>query len=733
MANTTEDKIELLKHSKATIRDAINLKLHPQNESLPADTPLSDYDVYIKKIKNADFVEVNNVAELANIPNPHNGDLAIVYDKLNNMNFQDVYYYQSGSWRSVPNVYSATAGKLLEGETALGAAGAISGTIPNNGRLDYTPGAQQQNIPAGYTSGGTIGAVVNENKYVTPSASEQLITPDDGYNGLNQVTVAGDANLISGNIKANTAIFGVTGKSSVVDTEDTNAAAGDIIASKTAYVNGSKITGNIPLTTTDLNYDSNLVAHYTNADDPIRQYDLSDYVNHVNYGNWFLGYGEDGEFYMATSNDSFAQTFVGNTIVKNGLNQYVINGPIFQIFGTQLIPGNTWSFQVYKLNKTNQKFEYYTLASYQTGWNVQNMILIATGGHNPIYQRNGDYCDKNALSFPLTPYAYDPDIHNLGIVVTDINDTKRALAANTNIKTKIDFTFLASLEGASANKIKSGETILGVEGTVIELNSETKTVTPTTSQQIITPTSGKNALSQVTVNAVTNAIDPDIISGNIKNGVDILGVTGVLSEMTETEYQNAIDIADDILGNILPYIKLEYIQSTGTQWIDTNIVPSADTEVEIQVSDVSTNEAILLAHDWSADGFCLSTSSHDKANYIGWHYTGDWQTVSTNRTQLNKIELYRGSIRLNDTQVTTNTNTNGRTYTSTLKLFGGIASHYNSFKLYYLKLYNGETLLRDLIPVKRISDNTICLYDKVSDTFFENQGTGVFTAGPVKS
>lgn len=672
MADTTEDKINLLKQSKATIRDAINLKLHPQNESLPADTPLSDYDVYIKKIKNADFVEVNNVAELANIPNPHNGDLAIVYDKLNNMNFQDVYYYQAGSWRSVPNVYSATAGKLLEGETALGAAGAISGTIPNNGRLDYTPGAQQQSIPAGYTSGGTIGAVVNENKYVTPSASEQTITPDEGYNGLNEVIVAGDANLISGNIKANTAIFGVTGKSSVVDTEDTNAVAGDIIASKTAYVNGNKITGNVPLVTTDLDYTSNLVAHYTNADDPIRQYDLSDYVNHINYGRWFLGYGEDGEFYMATSNDSFAQTFVGSTIVKNGLNQYVINGPIFQIWGSDLIPGNTWRFQIYKLNKTNQKFEYYALASYQTGWDVRNMILIATGGNNPIYQRSGDYCDKNALSFPLTPYVYDPDIRNLGIMVTDVNSTKQALAANTNIKTKIDYTFLASLEGATANKIRTGTTVLGVEG--------------------------------------------------------------VLSEMTETEYQNAINIADDILSSsYLPYIELEYIQSTGTQWIDTNIIPSADTKVEIQVSDVSVNDAILLAHDWSGDGFCLSTSNHDKANHIGWHYTGVWQAVTTNRTQLNKIELYRGSIRLNDTQVTTNTNTNGRTYTSALKLFGGIDSHYNSFKLYYLKLYNGETLLRDFIPVTRKSDNVICLYDKVSDTFFTNAGTGVFTAGPVKS
>ena len=35
----------------------------------------------------------------------------------------------------------------------------ITGTMPNNGQLNYTPTTSQQTIPAGYTSGGTIGAV----------------------------------------------------------------------------------------------------------------------------------------------------------------------------------------------------------------------------------------------------------------------------------------------------------------------------------------------------------------------------------------------------------------------------------------------------------------------------------------------------------------------------------------------------------------------------------------------
>ena len=78
----------------------------------------------------------------------------------------------------------------------------------------------------------------------------------------------------------------------------------------------------------------------------------------------------------------------------------------------------------------------------------------------------------------------------------------------------------------SASNIKSGVTILGVNGNVIELKGETKTITPTTSQQTVTPSSGKNAITQVTVNPVTSSIDSNIVAGNIKKDISILGVTG---------------------------------------------------------------------------------------------------------------------------------------------------------------------------------------------------------------
>lgn len=49
-------------------------------------------------------------------------------------------------------------------------------------------------------------------------------------------------------------------------------------------------------------------------------------------------------------------------------------------------------------------------------------------------------------------------------------------------------------------------------------------------------------------------------------------------------------------------------------------------------------------------------------------------------------------------------------------------------KIYYAQIYSGDTLVADMIPVKK-SDGTLCLYDKVRKKYIYNAGTGTLKEG----
>lgn len=68
------------------------------------------------------------------------------------------------------------------------------------------------NIKSGVSIFGVVGTyeTPSQSKTFTPTAAGSTIVPDAGYL-LSQVAVSGDANLVAGNIKSDVTIFGVTG------------------------------------------------------------------------------------------------------------------------------------------------------------------------------------------------------------------------------------------------------------------------------------------------------------------------------------------------------------------------------------------------------------------------------------------------------------------------------------------------------------------------------------------
>ena len=89
-------------------------------------------------------------------------------------------------------------------------------TVTENGTYTFVPsrgydGLSQQKVTVNVPKVEEVIDAVFQSKNVTPKSSEQTVTPDDGYNALSSVVVAGDKSLIGSNIRKGATIFGVDG------------------------------------------------------------------------------------------------------------------------------------------------------------------------------------------------------------------------------------------------------------------------------------------------------------------------------------------------------------------------------------------------------------------------------------------------------------------------------------------------------------------------------------------
>lgn len=140
---------------------------------------------------------------------------------------------------------SATAPSSISGTSATLSTGTNTLTLTKT--VSVTP-----TVSAGYVSAGTAGnsnvsltasVTTKAAATITPGTSNQTIAAGTYLTGAQ--TISGDADLTAANIKKGVQIFGVTG----TYTSDATAAAADIASGKTAYVNGSKITGTLTFQT----------------------------------------------------------------------------------------------------------------------------------------------------------------------------------------------------------------------------------------------------------------------------------------------------------------------------------------------------------------------------------------------------------------------------------------------------------------------------------------------------
>ena len=196
-------------------------------------------------------------------------------------------------------------------------------------------------------------------------------------------------------------------------------------------------------------------------------------------------------------------------------------------------------------------------------------------------------------------------------------------------------------------------------------------------------------------------------------------------------YQEDSTGTQTLLSKSLPtgYTQLEYIESTGTQYIDTGIVASNNVtfECKISVSTFSSNYIMgtrvggkyMLAYSESRY-YCFDYGTNSRIN-LGDH--SDTNELITIKKEIGSISVNGISHSITESSFAT---------TENITLFAektatGVYAH-GSKKIYKFNFWNNGTIVRNFVPAKD-SSNVVGMYDLVEGKFYTNKGTGTFVAG----
>lgn len=182
------------------------------------------------------------------------------------------------------------------------------------------------------------------------------------------------------------------------------------------------------------------------------------------------------------------------------------------------------------------------------------------------------------------------------------------------------------------------------------------------------------------------------------------------------------------------YTEVEYLQSSGTQWINTNDKLTSDFKMvySINVQNGGSDSAMPWASYATGNRYDCQFLEHTAIWFQragGTLYRGNLDGTILNKDlyieeSLNSVSV-NGKVYGTGSFTFTQNNVN-------VGLFNSPGSNYQSAnKCRIFKWFAGNTLKHCFIPCYRNSDNKPGMYDTVTGTFYTNAGSGEFSVGPV--
>lgn len=204
------------------------------------------------------------------------------------------------------------------------------------------------------------------------------------------------------------------------------------------------------------------------------------------------------------------------------------------------------------------------------------------------------------------------------------------------------------------------------------------------------------------------------------------------------------------------YTPLNYIQSSGEQWIDLPMdIPESTDAIQVQVKFAFISgpsgfqDIVSMSQYWSdiSTPYGLFFGSDTDGNFFAKvsHPTGAGGTAICQDIDISAGTVYDASITVAENQLTAAINDGTETVTENVATESGLTLplmlfatrlgnvgvvEYATAKMYYCRIYKNGTLLHDLLPCSRNADSKIGMYDIVAGAFLTNGGSRAdFTGG----